>query len=101
MARMTRAEIGAVYQEGVEAVVALVEALLGRIETLEATAVNLVAVGAAAEATNASLAERVKDLEDRLAVDSHNSNQPPSGDRDRPKPRSQSRLVRVRDRGGV
>jgi transposase len=66
---MTRDEILAIYQQGPEAVVALVEALFARLEALEA---------------------RVQGLEDQLARNSHNSNKPPSSDlvADKPRPKS-------------
>jgi transposase len=70
--RPTRDEILASYHAGPEAVVALVEALLDRI---------------------AALGARVQALEDRLALDSHNSSKPPSSDLGRP-PRPQPRSLR-------
>lgn len=63
---MTRAEILAVYAAGPEAVVRLVETLLARLAQQEQ---QLVALSA-----------RVKELEDRLSQDSHNSHKPPSSD---------------------
>lgn len=56
---MTREEIRAVYDQGPEAVIALVEQLYALI---------------------AQVQERVKGLEDRLATTSRNSNKPPSSD---------------------
>lgn len=55
---------------------ALVVGLLDRIATLEAA--------------NEALTLRVKALEDRLALDSHNSSKPPSSDVGRPKPAPRS-----------
>ena len=59
---LTREQILEVYAAGPEAVVALVESLLRRLEALDA------------------LQRRVAELEARLAKDSHNSHQPPSSD---------------------
>lgn len=56
---ISRDDIRAVYQEGEEAVVSLVEGLLGRIERLEGL---------------------TKKLENQLKKDSRNSSKPPSGD---------------------
>jgi transposase len=56
---LTREEIGAVYDQGPEAVIALVEQLC---------------------AQSAELGARVKELEDRLATTSRNSSKPPSSD---------------------
>lgn len=56
---MSRAEIRAVYAEGEDAVIALVESLIGRINQLE---------------------ERVEVLENRVSKNSRNSSTPPSGD---------------------
>lgn len=67
---LTREEIGALYDAGREAVVAVIEALQAQVATLPA------------------LTARVKALEDRLALDSHNSSRPPSSDVGRPAPRS-------------
>jgi transposase len=63
---MTRAEIQAVYDAGPEAVIALVEQLLGLI------AEQQVAIR--------HLSTRVKQLEDQLATRSQNSSKPPSSD---------------------
>lgn len=85
--RPTQEELLAIYRAGPVAVVALVEALLDRIAALEVANAEL------AQA-NADLATRVKHLEDRLALDSHNSSKPPSSDwgprgtPGRPQPRS-------------
>jgi hypothetical protein len=67
--RPTREEILIVYRAGPEAVVALVEGLVRRLTAVEG---------------------RVAALEDRLALDSHNSSKPPSSDRGRPKPAPRS-----------
>lgn len=69
---LTREEIGAVYDAGREAVVAVIEALQEQVATLPA------------------LTARVKALEDRLALDSHNSSKPPSSDVGRPPPAPRS-----------
>lgn len=66
MARPTREELLALYRAGPEAILGLVEALLTRNAILEEALDTLVA--------------RVKHLEDRLALDSHNSSKPPSSD---------------------
>ncbi|HEX2244413.1 MAG TPA: DUF6444 domain-containing protein, partial [Gammaproteobacteria bacterium] len=56
---LTREEIRAVYDQGPEAVIAVVGQLCAQI---------------------AELAARVKELEDRLAINSRNSSKPPSSD---------------------
>jgi hypothetical protein len=56
---MTREEIAKLYEEGSEAVIALVEGLYQTIEELN---------------------KRVKELEGRLSSNSSNSNKPPSSD---------------------
>lgn len=71
---MTREEIKAIYDMGPEAVIALVERLQKRLEELE----SMVALQSS----------RVKELEDRLAQDSHNSSKPPSSDGLKPQPKS-------------
>jgi transposase len=60
---MTREEILSVYEAGPDAVVALVQSLITNFE-----------------ARIQALNERVRDLEIRLAKDSHNSHKPPSSD---------------------
>jgi transposase len=55
----TREEIRAIYQQGEEATIALIEMLIGTIRALEA---------------------RIQVLEDQLSKDSHNSSKPPSSD---------------------
>jgi transposase len=70
---MDRDAILAVYAQGPEAVVALVAALIARYER--------------AETELAALRARVQVLEDRLAIDSHTSHQPPSRDLS-PRPKS-------------
>lgn len=60
--KISREEIRAVYAEGEEAVIALVEGLLKRIEELE------------------MLEERVAALENQASKNSRNSSKPPSGD---------------------
>ncbi|HEY9643916.1 MAG TPA: IS66 family transposase [Coleofasciculaceae cyanobacterium] len=61
-AKLSREEIRAVYAQGEEAVIALVEGLLKRIEALEL------------------LESRVEVLENQLSKNSRNSSKPPSGD---------------------
>lgn len=63
---MTRQDIQTVYEAGREAVIALVERLLGII--------------AQQEQALAALAAKVQELEDRLSKDSHNSSKPPASD---------------------
>lgn len=63
----TRDEIRAIYPQGEEAVVTLVETLIATIRILEA---------------------RIQALEDQLAKDSHNSSKPPSSDGLKKKPKS-------------
>jgi transposase len=62
LAKISREEIRAVYAQGKEAVIALVERLLQRIEELELLEV------------------RVAALENQLSKNSRNSSKPPSGD---------------------
>jgi transposase len=64
---MTREQIKAIYDLGPEAVIDLVERLFRLIEEQQRE--------------QARLKERVKELEDRLALNSRNSSQPPSSDR--------------------
>lgn len=64
--QISREEILKVYEAGPEAVVLLVQELCSRITKLEQTV--------------ASLDAKVKELEARLAKDSHNSHKPPSSD---------------------
>src|SRR5436309_2570855 len=63
---MKREEIKAIYDQGPEAVIALVERLFAIIEQQQEQIEKLTA--------------RVQELEDRLAKDSHNSSKPPSSD---------------------
>ena len=63
---MTREEIRAVYDQGPEAVVALVE--------------QVYALIAQQQEQIAQLQTRVKELEDRMAITSRNSSKPPSSD---------------------
>src|SRR5574341_931470 len=62
----TREEIRAVYDQGPEAIIALVERLCALIDQQQAQV--------------AELRARVKELEDRLATNSRNSSKPPSSD---------------------
>lgn len=64
---LTREEIRTVYDQGPEAIIALVESLYALIDQQQA---QLTALRA-----------RVKELEDRLATNSRNSSKPPSSDR--------------------
>jgi transposase len=87
----TREEVLAIYRAGPEAVQALVDALLARITVLAQAHAALGAAHADLAQANAALVARVTHLEDRLALDSHNSSKPPSSDwgpREQPAPRS-------------
>jgi transposase len=64
---MTGEQIKAIYDLGLEAVIDLVKSLFGLIEEQQREL--------------GRLKERVKELEDRLAINSRNSSQPPSSDR--------------------
>jgi transposase len=70
---VNREEIIKVYEQGPEAVVALVESLYSLIERQQ------IQIAQQQEQINA-LTARVKELEDRLAINSRNSSQPPSSD---------------------
>jgi transposase len=63
---MSREEIRAVYREGEDAVITLVEGLLAQIESLEAK--------------TALLEARIASLENQQSKNSRNSSKPPSGD---------------------
>ncbi len=79
---ITREDIGVAEAAGREALLTLVEALASE---------------------NATLRARIKELEDRLNRDSHNSHQPPSSDgpAKRPRPRSlRKRSGTLRESGG-
>lgn len=77
---MQRADIEAVYAQGMAAVVDLVLGLVGRVATQnEQLAAQEARLGAQEQQIGA-LTARVKDLADRLATDSHNSSKPPSSD---------------------
>src|SRR5262249_39519238 len=78
----------AVYTSGLEAVIALVQSLWARSATQQEQIQAQQAVIAAQQVQLDALAQRVKELEDRLAKDSHNSSKPPSSDMNRPKTRS-------------
>src|SRR5215211_998502 len=83
---MPRETILAVYEQGADAVVELVERLFAQLadqqEQLRSQQEMIV-----------SLTARVKELEDRLAKNSRNSSKPPSGDPTKPKPKSLSTTV--------
>jgi transposase len=83
--RPTRDELLAIYRAGPAAMLVLVEALLDRIATREAA--------------NVALTARVKALEDRLALDSHNSSKPPASDVGRPAPAPRSLRPRPGETG--
>ena len=78
---MTRDEILAVYHRGPDAVVSVVEKLLGAIGTLEQQ-VNT------QRQQIASLTARVKELEDQISKNSRNSSKPPASDGLAKKPKS-------------
>lgn len=65
--KISRDEIRAVYRQGEDAVITLVETLVERLNKLE---------------------QRVSELEAQRIKDSHNSSKPPSSDFNRPKPKS-------------
>jgi transposase/uncharacterized coiled-coil protein SlyX len=78
---MDRRDIVAVYAQGPDAVVELVERLCTQLDRQQQqlrTQQEMIA----------SLTERVKELEDQLAKDSRNSSKPPSSDPPKPKPKS-------------
>lgn len=70
---MTRDELVALCASAPEVVVALVEQLVAQVAVLQAQ-------GVTQAGELARLQARVKELEDRLATDSHNSSKPPSSD---------------------
>lgn len=78
---LTREEIKAIYDQGPEAVIALVERLCAVIASQQQQMAPL-------QAQVATLQARVKDLEDQLALNSRNSSQPPSSDTLAPRTRS-------------
>jgi transposase len=91
---MPRETILAVYEQGADAVVELVERLFAQLadqqEQLRSQQEMIV-----------SLTARVKELEDRLAKNSRNSSKPPSGDPTKPKPKSlRQRSGKKRKAGG-
>ena len=80
---MKRKEIRAVYKQGPEAVVNLVETLLAVIEKQAGTVAKLSRLTertAFLEAENEKLRKRIKELEGRLGMNSRNSHRPPSSD---------------------
>ncbi|MCC2660775.1 MAG: Transposase [Arthrobacter sp.] len=83
---MTRPEILAVYAEGPEAVVTLVQGLCAHITALEARISDLEA--------------RVHDLEAQLHLDSHNSGKPPASDRFEQRSRRRHRTHSLREASG-
>ena len=76
---LSNEEIEAIYESGPEAVIVLVEQLLARI---------------------AELSDRVKELEEHLAKDSHNSSKPPSSDSFKPDKTKSLRKPSGRKPGG-
>jgi transposase len=84
--QMTREEILAVYAEGPEAVVTLVQRLCEHITALETRVSELEA--------------RVHELETQLHRDSHNSGQPPSSDRFEQRSRRRHRPKSLREPSG-
>ena len=78
-----RKELAAVYEQGVDAVVEFVEHLVARLTDQQEERLRV------QQELIASLEERVKELEDRLAQNSRNSSKPPSSDPvNKPKPKS-------------
>lgn len=78
---LTREEIKAIYDQGPEAVIALVERLCAVIAPQQQQMAQL-------QAQVATLQARVKELEDQMALNSHNSSKPPSSDGPAPRTRS-------------
>jgi transposase len=70
---MTRQDIVVLYEQGVDDVVELVQALFAHMEQQRAQI-------AAQQEQITALTERVKELEDRLSKNSRNSDKPPSSD---------------------
>lgn len=85
---LTRAAIEALYQQGPDDIVALIEHLQARLAAQDAELAAQAAHLTAQQELVAALSARVKALEDRLATDSHNSSKPPSTDQRSPKPKS-------------
>ncbi|MFQ5641911.1 MAG: IS66 family transposase [bacterium] len=90
---MSREEILSIYDKGPEKVIELVEGLLSIIHLLTDQLQQQ-------EHTIAILNERVKQLEDQKAKDSHNSSNPPSSDRGRKKSKRNLRKKSDRSAGG-
>ena len=76
--KLSKDEIRAIYQQGEDAVVSLVEMLIEKINSLES---------------------EVEKLEAQINKDSHNSSKPPSSDYHRPKPKSQRKKSSKRKGG--
>jgi transposase len=80
-AMMPREDIVAVYEQGMDAVVELVERPFAQLAEQQRQL-------QAQQRMIHSLTERVKELEERLAENSRNSSKPPSSDPTKPKPKS-------------
>jgi len=90
---MSREEILSVYEQGPEKVIELVEGLLSIIRLLTDQLQTQ-------EASIGALTERVRQLEDQRAKDSHNSSKPPSSDRGRKESKGNLRKKSGRNAGG-
>lgn len=77
---MTRSEIQSLYDAGPAAVVAAVEQLLATVAEQQRQIAEQHRVIAEHQAALLRLTAQVKQLQDRLATDSHNSSKPPSSD---------------------
>ena len=90
---MSREEILSVYEQGPEKVIELVEGLLSILRLLTDQLQTQ-------EASIRALTERVRQLEDQRAKDSHNSSKPPSSDGGRKQTRGNLRKKNNRNAGG-
>jgi transposase len=90
---MPRETILAVYEQGSDAVVDLVERLFAQLADYQEQLRSQ-------QETIASLTARVEKLEDRLAKNSRNSSKPPSSDTTKPKPKSLSRQRSAKTKPG-